>query len=272
MLDIHLADLCLLPGVYDKMSTALHGNENIPAKGFTQLHSKALLIYGDEPWKWYSVNDIDPYDPMRRPLHISQPEVVGKGAWAYKHRYHSTGNPNSIGICRPEIYAVTQPQYDMITFCGLSFADGTQKAVSPVDKKPHVEEGVTELDDFAKSLSRVMIHELAHWYGAELHGGAITRRKKSTDIDNPAAPKCHWLTFCFFYLVIDHRAVSKYGELLFSYFDQSRNKVRYVPSSKRKDGVRYGEPVVCMLSNSPSALLTTHPLGYIMSSRTNFGN
>ncbi|QYT00509.1 hypothetical protein H0G86_007590 [Trichoderma simmonsii] len=206
-------------GVYDRMSTALHGNENIPAKGFTQLHSKALLICGDEPWKWYSVNDIDPYDPMRRQLHISQPEVVGKGAWAYKHRYHSTGNPNSIGICRPEIYAVTQPQYDMITFCGLSFADGTKEAVSPVDKRPHVEEGVTELDNFAKSLSRVMVHELAHWYGAELHGGAINR-------------------------LIDHRAVSKYGELLFSYFDQSKNKVRYVPSSKRKDGVRYGEPVV----------------------------
>ncbi|KAK0759661.1 hypothetical protein N5P37_007849 [Trichoderma harzianum] len=191
-------------GVYDRMSAALRGNENIPAKGFTELHSKALLICGDEPWKWYSVNDIDPYDPERQPLHISQPGVEGKGAWAYKHRYHSNGNPNSIGICRPEIYAVTQPH-----------------------------------------LSRVMIHELTHWYGAELDKeGAIIRRKKSTDIDNPAAPKCHWLTFSFFYLVVDHRAVSKYGELPFSYFDQSRNKVRYVPSSKRKDGVRYGEPVV----------------------------
>ncbi|KAL6694606.1 hypothetical protein J3F84DRAFT_349745 [Trichoderma pleuroticola] len=191
-------------GVYGDMSKALHGNENIPAKGFTQLHSKALLMCGDEPWKWYSVNDIDPYDPMNRQLHISQPEVEGGGAWAYKRRYHANGNPNSIGICRPEIYAVTQPQYDMITFCDFSFHKGTSEVISPVDKRLNVVEGVTKLDDFAGSLSRIVIHELTHWYGSKSKDGDITR-------------------------LVDHRAVSKYGELLLSYFDQSSNKLKYVP-------------------------------------------
>lgn len=178
------------------MSTALHGNENIPAQGFTQLHSKALLICGDKSWKWYSANDIDPYDPMRRQLHIAQPKVAGSGgAWAYKRRYHANGNPNSIGICRPRVYAVTQPKYDMITFCDLSFTESTRGVVSPVGGKDKVVEGVTRLDDFVGSLSRIMIHELTHWYGAKLDRGDITQRKKSTDIHSTVTPIRQWLTF-----------------------------------------------------------------------------
>ncbi|KAK4073411.1 uncharacterized protein Triagg1_5237 [Trichoderma aggressivum f. europaeum] len=205
--------------VYDKMSTALHGNENIPAKGFTQLHSKALVMCGDKPWRWYSVNDIDPYDLMNRQLHITQPQVVGGGAWAWKHRYHSNGNPNSIGICRPGIYAVTQTKYDMITFCDSSFSkDPTDLAdvvVSPVDRRHSVEEGVTKLDEFEKSLSRVMLHELTHWYGA-----------KRDDSDGTVIQ------------LPDQQAVSKRGELVFQHLNQN-NVVEAVLSSERKDGVRY---------------------------------
>ncbi|KAL7962742.1 hypothetical protein V8C34DRAFT_324501 [Trichoderma compactum] len=205
--------------VYDKMSTALHGNENIPAKGFTQLHSKALVMCGDKPWRWYSVNDIDPYDLMHRQLHISQPRVVGRGAWAYKHRYHSNGNPNSIGICRLRVYAVTQPQYDMLTFCDVSFPnDPTDVVVSPVDRRHSVEEGVTKLDDFERSLSRIMIHELTHWYGSE--------RDENDDDDGTITP------------LPDQQAVSNDGELVFQYLDQN-NGVKAILSSERKDGVRY---------------------------------
>ncbi|KAL6825040.1 hypothetical protein V8C40DRAFT_265963 [Trichoderma camerunense] len=201
--------------VYDNMSTALHGNENIPAEGFTQLHSKALLICGDKPWKWYSANDIDPYDPMRRQLQIAQPEVAGRGgAWAYKHRYHTNGNPHSIGICRPGVYAVTQANYDMITFCDLSFTESTRKVVSPVDGKDKVVEGVTKLDDFETSLSRIMVHELTHWYGAKKNfGGTITQ-------------------------LPDQQAVSPKGELVFQYLDQNNNP-KAVLRSARKDGVQY---------------------------------
>ncbi|KAL6786783.1 hypothetical protein J3E68DRAFT_445907 [Trichoderma sp. SZMC 28012] len=200
--------------VYDNMSTALHGNENIPAKGFTQLHSKALLICGDKPWKWYSANDIDPYDPMRRQLHIAQPKVAGSGgAWAYKRRYHANGNPNSIGICRPGVYAVTQAKYDMITFCDLSFTESTRGVVSPVAGKDKVVEGVTRLDDFVGSLSRIMIHELTHWYGAKLDRGDITQ-------------------------LPDQQAVSPSGELVFQYRDQN-NELEAVLSSARTDGVQY---------------------------------
>ncbi|KAM6484539.1 hypothetical protein HDV62DRAFT_404364 [Trichoderma sp. SZMC 28011] len=182
--------------VYGDMSTALHGNENIPAEGFTSLHSKALLVCGDGMWKWYGGHDIDPYDPMRRQLHITQPKVARNGgAWAYKRRYHANGNPHSIGICRPTVYAVTQAPYDMITFCDLSFGKATTTVVSPVDGKDRVVEGVTKLDDFAGSLSRIMVHELAHWYGSKKQkDGTIIRRKKSTNIHSPAA-QCHWLTF-----------------------------------------------------------------------------
>ncbi|KKP02722.1 hypothetical protein THAR02_05175 [Trichoderma harzianum] len=162
--------------VYDNMSTALHGNENIPAKGFTSLYSKALLICGDKAWK-------------------------------------------CIGICRSKVYAVTQAKYDMITFCDLSFTETTRGVVSPVDGKDKVVEGVTKLDDFAESLSCIVVHELAHWYGS--------KKEKEGDITRPP----------------DQQAVSPRGELVFQYLDQNNVPIA-VLSSARKDGVQYKEASV----------------------------
>lgn len=165
--------------VYNRMSQALHGNENIPAEGHTKLYPKALWLCGEKPWKWYNKDEIDPNDPLNRPLFLSRPDMftMAVGVWIYKKRYITNGDPRSVGTCGQYTLANTMVLYDMITFCDISFIPPVAGAESPVDGKIGVVAGNKRLDDFGQySLSRIMVHELAHWYGVS-HDTAIIRRK-----------------------------------------------------------------------------------------------
>ncbi len=169
---------CLLQDVYNRMNTALQGSQNVPAGGYAQKYSKALIMCGDKPWKWYGRDDKDPNDPAGRPMKESRADELGPatGAWVYGTRYIVNGNPGSVGICRPGVHAVTMTKYDMIVFCDSSFTSTVASAPSPVDIKDHIQEGSTKMDEFGQfSLSRIMIHELAHWYGAGGDGTKASR-------------------------------------------------------------------------------------------------
>ncbi|KAF7561756.1 hypothetical protein G7046_g2367 [Stylonectria norvegica] len=170
--------------VYNRMNQALQGNTNVPQGGYTQKFARPLLMCGDSAWTWVGINDPDPYDPAGRVLSVSRATELATtpgatGAWAYNERYLANGNPGSVSICRPTVYAVTMTRWDMLVFCDPSFTAQVSGTQSAVDGRNAATVG-TRLDIFGQfSLSRIMIHELAHWYGA---GGAGTNNdRKVTD-------------------------------------------------------------------------------------------
>lgn len=165
------------------MNEALYGNVNYPPHGFSGLNNKPLWMCGDKPWKWYTKEMNDPSITPTKPLYLSRPETFEKatGAWIYEQRFITNGYPKGVEICRPDVYATTLPQYDFITFCDF-FSDQVVKTKSPVEGKKDVVEGKTHLDDFQESGSRIMFHELVHWFGAEIEvapngKGRVIQRK-----------------------------------------------------------------------------------------------
>jgi hypothetical protein len=169
------------------MNKALHGDVNLPPGGFSGLHAKGLWMCGDKSWKWYTKEMDDPYASPGHPLYLSRPDIFAEtnGAWVYKQRFIINGDPRSVGICRRNVYASTRAQSDMITFCEFSFTGPTAntKSTSPVDGRNSVVEGKTTLDDFGRySLSRIMFHELVHWYGAKNKADTEEDRRKNSTI------------------------------------------------------------------------------------------
>ncbi|KAL7934506.1 hypothetical protein V8C35DRAFT_279673 [Trichoderma chlorosporum] len=155
--------------IFQNMTEAIHGNHNLPEGGFTKRHEKALWLCDDKPWVWYHSGKADPNDPALRPLFESRKDIMKsqKGVWIYKDRYITNNDDHSVHICEPDTHARTQVAYDMITFCPTSFTGNVAKAISPVDGRNGVTAG-KELDDFGRfSLSRIMFHELVHWYGSK---------------------------------------------------------------------------------------------------------
>ncbi|KAL6863414.1 hypothetical protein ACO1O0_003668 [Amphichorda felina] len=153
--------------VYEKMNRALQGSTNIPEFGFTSLRRKPMLLCGQSSFQWVGKDDPDPYDPSGRTLQESQgANLLGWiGAWVYNHRYIVNGNDRDVMICRGSTWAVTVAKQDMVVFCDTAFRGNVPGTQSAVDGRDSVTEG-KKLDDFGQfSLSRIMIHELAHWYG-----------------------------------------------------------------------------------------------------------
>jgi hypothetical protein len=81
--------------------------------------------------------------------------------------YLANGDPGSVRIFRPGIYANTITKWDMITWCPDAIEAAMANAPSPVRKSDQTKAKQTKLDSFGGSLSRVMVHEFAHWYGAD---------------------------------------------------------------------------------------------------------
>lgn len=162
-------ELTILPhkDVYEKMNRALQGSTNIPEFGFTSLRRRPMLLCGQSSFQWVGKDDPDPYDPSGRTLQESQgANLLGWiGAWVYNHRYIVNGNDRDVMICRGSTWAVTVAKQDMVVFCDTAFRGNVPGTQSAVDGRDSVTEG-KKLDDFGQfSLSRIMIHELAHWYG-----------------------------------------------------------------------------------------------------------
>jgi hypothetical protein len=151
------------------MNGALYGNVKYPPRGFSGLNNKPLWMCGEKPWKWYTKEMNDPSITPTKPLYLSRPETfeAATGAWYYKQRFVINGKSDGVEICRPDIFATTLASYDFITFCDF-FSDHVFKTESPVDGKDGVVKGETHLDDFQDSGSRIMFHELVHWFGAEI--------------------------------------------------------------------------------------------------------
>lgn len=125
----------------------------------------------------------DPSITPTKPLYLSRPETfkIATGAWIYEQRFITNGLPQGVDICRPNVFATTLAKYDFITFCDF-FSDQVVKTKSPVEGKKDVVEGETHLDDFQESGSRIMFHELVHWFGAEIEDtpdkkGQVKQRK-----------------------------------------------------------------------------------------------
>ncbi|KAL7947387.1 hypothetical protein V8C42DRAFT_363835 [Trichoderma barbatum] len=176
--------------IYRDMNEALQGDRNLPDRGFTKRHDKALWMCDDRQWEWYHRGRSDPNDPALLPLFVSRKDIMEgeQGAWIYKDRYITNNDPRSAYICSPGTHAKTHVTYDMITFCPSSFTGSVAEAESPVDGKNVLVLG-KRLDDFGQySLSRIMFHELVHWYGSK----GVVREQR----------------------LIDQQAVSKTGQLM----------------------------------------------------------
>lgn len=154
------------------MNRALQGNTNIPEFGYTSLQRKPMLICGQKSFKFVGENEADPHDPSGRTLRESQGQALGSwiGAWVYNHRYIVNGDPNDVRLCRGSTWAVTLAKQDMIVFCDVAFQGNVPGTPSAVDGRDSVAVD-KRLDEFGQfSLSRIMIHELAHWYGRDQSG------------------------------------------------------------------------------------------------------
>ncbi|UKZ81307.1 hypothetical protein TrVFT333_009079 [Trichoderma virens FT-333] len=184
--------------VYENMNEALQGNHDVD--GFNNNLGKPLWMCGDESWAWYDKDDMDPNDPGH-PLSVSKSAEIGKnpGAWIYRNRYFA-GLPGSVGICRPSMFGITMPAYDLIIFCHFAMDGPDANLGSIVDWKNNMVEKETHLDGFGEfGLSRIMIHEFTHWFGAEKIGDRIERH-------------------------IDQQAVSEDGRLLWWFYDAHLGK------------------------------------------------
>lgn len=163
------------------MVKTLHSDEMIPANGYGGL--KPLLLCDESKFFWVGRDDKDPYDPAGRLLRESRPkEMAGQtaGAWVYKKRYLVNAvKQASTGLCRPGVFAITLTRNDFIIFCPPSFKDEVAQTKSAVDAKDGVQKD-DALDTYsATSLSRVMVHELAHWFGGDKTGGPENRNGMS---------------------------------------------------------------------------------------------
>ncbi|KAM0206064.1 hypothetical protein ACHAQI_008555 [Fusarium lateritium] len=166
--DTHLNQVVSLIG---NMNDALQGTQNKPENGYTGLHGKPMIACGDDMWEHKSVNEIDPNDPTgtKSISDMAKERKLDIGgnteAWIFGKRYHYNKNAGSGEICRTGVYAVTMTNLDLITFCPPSWSSDMANTVSAVAGKDNTQEGQT-LDRYGYlSLSRVMMHEFAHWYG-----------------------------------------------------------------------------------------------------------
>lgn len=67
----------------------------------------------------------------------------------------------------------------------IFFSDHVFKTESPVDGKIGVVKGETHLDDFQESRSRIMFHELVHWFGAEIEEGMSGKKSEVIQRKSP---------------------------------------------------------------------------------------
>lgn len=116
------------------MNEVLHGDYNIPRKGFTGVHAKALWMCNATPWRWYQKDQVDPNNPTNCPLYKSKTTLFKSytGVWIYGDYYYP-GFPDSIHICDPGIYAKTIVKQDPITFCPLILAPAFVTFIAIVD-------------------------------------------------------------------------------------------------------------------------------------------
>ncbi|KAK7415731.1 hypothetical protein QQX98_005644 [Neonectria punicea] len=165
--------------VFNRMNESLNGPHNLPVNGYAGVYYKPLIMCGPDQWRWIAKDDKDPNDPAHTLLE-SKGDLLkgGSGAWVYGTRYISNGDPTHVGPCRsPATYAVTMTRWDLLTFCDLSFsAVALADIKSLVDHKKNFKVG-DKLGSFAQnSLQRVMVHEFAHYYGADGFGTPDDRK------------------------------------------------------------------------------------------------
>jgi hypothetical protein len=150
------------------MNTALQGSENVPKQGYTGKFEKPLFACGDNGWQWIGRDDEDPNDPQKRQLKESRAAEIGgnAGAFVFEHRYKfRSSSGGTVGICRPKIYASTNIGLDMITWCTSNWKPEIVERPSPMEQKFSIKEGT--YIETQHGLARIMVHEFAHWYGAD---------------------------------------------------------------------------------------------------------
>ncbi|KAF9772533.1 hypothetical protein IL306_009754 [Fusarium sp. DS 682] len=168
--------------VFDRMEKTLHQGIMVPENGYGGL--KPMILCDQDKFKWVGKDDTDPNDPEKRPLRESRAdEIKGRaGAWVYKNRYLAQTQKTNVGLCDDAtIFAVTMTRFDFIIFCPKSFTAEVARNASAVDAKDTVQVG-DRLNRFGHTnLSRVMVHELAHWFGGAGRGGPDHREGKLPD-------------------------------------------------------------------------------------------
>jgi hypothetical protein len=160
------------------MVKTLHDGQMVPENGYSGGR-KPLLMCDEKKWVWVGRDEKDPHDPQGRPLRESRSSEITpgiSGAWVYKNRYLAVRSKAATpGLCRNGLWAVTLTGYDFIIFCDHAFGDQTANTRSAVDAKNTAARG-DRLDSYSStSLSRIMVHEFAHWFGADKTGGPGNR-------------------------------------------------------------------------------------------------
>ncbi|KAF4973115.1 hypothetical protein FZEAL_9403 [Fusarium zealandicum] len=97
------------------------------------------------------------------------------GAWYWKGRLlwkkkvpRDTTSRDPGSCSEPGVMGVTTPIRDMVQFCPEAFTDDTKGIPSPVGYT--VDKSKTRLGLFTNSVSKLFLHEFAHYYGAESEG------------------------------------------------------------------------------------------------------
>ncbi|KAF5667151.1 hypothetical protein FHETE_5854 [Fusarium heterosporum] len=135
---------------------------------------KPLMLCDRDVFQWVARDAKDPNDPTGRDLGVSQEKLLGgaPGAWHYKKRYIPEAvEKDSITLCTPGQWAVTNTRFNFIIICPHSFGEEMARTRSAVDVKDDEQTEANKLDDYSHTcLSRTMVHELTHWFGGEGDG------------------------------------------------------------------------------------------------------
>jgi hypothetical protein len=168
--------------VFHRMTTTLRDGKMVPENGYGGL--KPLMLCDRDKFTWVGAEDEDPKDPEKRPLKVSRSKDIlpgHVGAWTYKDRYIGAQTKgNAVNLCNPGEWAITNTRLDFMIICPQSFGNEVAQTPSAVDvKDSDMTPNNDSLDKYgSKSLSRILIHELTHWFGGAGTGGLSNRNGK----------------------------------------------------------------------------------------------
>ncbi|KAM0354798.1 hypothetical protein ACHAPU_000622 [Fusarium lateritium] len=161
--------------VFDRMITTLKFGRMVP--GDTGYGGNKPLMFCDrDVFQWVDRNEKDPNDPVRTLAEVRGQHLAGAaGAWVYKRRYIPEAEKrDSVSICTPGQWAVTNTGFDFLAICPKSFRGPMAGTRSAVDVKDEEQTGANTLDQYSYTcLSRTLVHELSHWFGGSGDGRRI---------------------------------------------------------------------------------------------------
>ncbi|KAF5646032.1 hypothetical protein F52700_1981 [Fusarium sp. NRRL 52700] len=171
------------PNYLNELIESFPAKKMTPPKGYVKRlgklpDAKPMMMcrdeVGEDKWKWYDVDDILPGQQVS----ISNMHEFTKygfdnyGTWVYGPRltWKAIEKQEPV-LCDPSVWAAVVGDKDLMVFCHQMFTTEARAKKSPREFR---ESGIVageSLSEYEIHLSKVMVHELIHWFGGITENG-----------------------------------------------------------------------------------------------------